>query len=70
MKTRKEIIQEMQMCLFCDAGFPRDENNFLAHEIGMHIRVFLDMYTDIQSERKWFINTETYSTVKTKSKPT
>lgn len=57
--TRKEIIQEMQMCLECQAFFPRD-THILAHEIGMHVRWWIDRYEDIDGEAHWFINSMTF----------
>lgn len=58
-KARKQIVQEMQMCLKCSPFFDQEKYT-LAHEIGMHVRVFPDGYTDLSGKRVEFMNEMAY----------
>lgn len=67
--NRKEVIQEMQMCLSCSSFLDTEKNvlhhfdqekNVLAHEIGMHTSVFKDSLgfnEKTWGKRKWSIIT-------------
>lgn len=66
--TRKEVIQEMQMCLKCSPYFERKEGVVLAHEVGSHIKLFDDGYTTVTGERVSFTNHIMYGDFKTPAK--
>jgi hypothetical protein len=58
------LIQEMQMCLLCAPFFDRKEQGgVLAHEIGLHVKVWQDGYTDLNGNRVEFQNESSWAPI-------
>lgn len=62
--NRTETIQEMQMCLDCSPFFERGVGEILAHDIGMHVKVWQDGFNGLDSERHDFQNESCFGVLK------